>query len=136
MLNRKIDTYETDPPSDARPCPTCSTDTIEDAIKVTLESANELCLRIASEDRERAYKAGRAGEVYETRNPSGAAAYVRGLYDGATNADRPTLERLALVEAGPLRPIFQYDPRGATVRIKLPTHREDDYGIAVPKSIR
>lgn len=81
----------------ARPCPTCSTDTTEAAIEATVAELEKL--RIDN------IRHARPGEPHA---PIG----------------------------GPLRAIFQHDPRGATVRLKLPTHREGDYGLAVPTSTR
>lgn len=73
---------------DARPCPTCSTDTLEDAIR------------------------GVCRELTELREANGPARW-------------PGSKR-----GGEFVPVFQRDPRGATVRLRLPSGAFDTLGGA------
>lgn len=76
--------------TDRKPCPTCSTDTVERAIELVASDLQTL-----------------------------RATYVVG-------------ERI-----GTFAPVFQGDPRGATVRLRVPSGVSDSWGgVAVPTSSR
>lgn len=50
---------------------------------------------------------------------------------------RDLCEELPHVDGQPIRPVFQGDPRGATVKLKMPDGRYDDWGqtgLCVPGS--
>jgi hypothetical protein len=118
-----------------RPCPTCQTDTIEEAIRGVCGELTQLRRSIQQDAIKRGETLATA-EKWDSRamgiesHPLAVAAFLRHAWGGAI--ERTGIESLFagahLPNGGEFTTIFTYDPRGATVKLRLPSGAANNFG--------
>jgi hypothetical protein len=126
---------EADAIAGARPCPTCQTDTIEEAIRGVCRDLTQLRRSIQQDAIKRGEDLATA-EKWDSRamgvesHPLAVAAFLRVVW--ASVPERTGIEGLFagvhLPNGGEFVPIFTYDPRGATVKLHLPSGATNSFG--------